>query len=406
MQYDIVICGGGLVGRSLACALAIQYPLQIAVIEAKPPQMIFSDQTAKNIQQSDFDMRSFALSYGNALFLEEIGIWKYLSTHVTPIKTIHVSDKGHIGVTCLSAKELRVPALGYIAPAPYLNFALQQALIQHSNIHLLCPATALNIETVSDKVLFTYTQQGKEQKICTKLVVAADGTHSLIRQMLNIEVSRYDYQQVAIVVNIELSRSHHYIAYERFTETGPLAFLPLTENRCGIVWTVKPEQAERILALSDTAFLTELQQTFGYRLGRLQKVGQRFTYPLHLLHAKQLVKSRVVLVGNAAHTLHPIAGQGFNLGLRDVAALTNILEYALAQHQDIGAEEILNRYAKQQGQDHKTYIRFTDGLVKIFANTTWPLTVARNFGLESLNIVPAFKKALVTRAMGHTNNYQ
>jgi 2-octaprenyl-6-methoxyphenol hydroxylase len=390
MDYDIVICGGGLVGRSLACALA-KLPIRIAVIESLLPTLT---------QQADFDTRSFAISYGNALFLKQIGIWEQLAGTATPIKTIHVSDKGHVGITRLTAKEQRVAALGYIVLAPYLNTALQQSVLQHANISLFCPAKVTDIACNPDNVKLTITKGTKTQQISAKLVVAADGTHSTIRELLAIPVKQQNYGQTAIIANVGLSRHHDHTAYERFTPSGPLALLPLPEKRCGLVWTVKPEQVARMMSLPDKEFLTELQLAFGYRLGRFTTLGKRFSYPLQLWQAQQLVKSRVVLVGNAAHTLHPIAGQGFNLGLRDVAALSRILATVITQQHDIGLEQVLNRYEKQQAQDHRLYIRFTDGLVKIFSSSLWPISLARNMGLKTLNLVPALKNRLTRKAMG------
>ncbi len=390
MDYDIVICGGGLVGRSLACALA-KLPLRIAIVEALSPQIT---------HQADFDTRSFALSYGNVLFLERIGVWEYLADSAVPIKTIHVSDRGHSGITRLKASEQRVPALGYITLAPDLNQALQQTLLQYPNITLLCPATVTAIDYTASEAILSIQQSQQSYPIRTQLAIAADGTHSTLRQLLKIPVKQYNYDQTAIIANIGLTRSHHNVAYERFTQQGPIALLPLSEQRCGLVWTLKSEQVARVMDLTDEQFLTELQLAFGYRLGRFARVGKRFAYPLQLWQAQQLTKSRVALIGNAAHTLHPIAGQGFNLGLRDVAALAALLEQALIQGDDLGSKIILDRYKHQQTQDHRHYIRFTDGLVKLFTNSLWPIELARNIGLQTLNVIPRLKKKLTRKAMG------
>jgi len=387
MEYDIVICGGGLVGRSLACALA-KLPLQIAVIEA---------QSFATTHQADFDTRSFALSYGNSLVLERIGIWQYLADKVTPIKTIHVSDKGHFGITRLQADEQNVPALGYIALAPELNQALQKALLANTHVQVICPAKALGISFSEQHALISLDNQ---QQLKAKLVVAADGSNSMLRQLLDIPVSHYDYGQTAIIANLGLKRSHNHTAYERFSPKGPMALLPLSEQRMGLVWTLNPSEVGRAMALDDQQFLAEFQASFGYRLGKFTRIGKRFAYPLQLLQAQQLIKSRVALVGNAAHTLHPIAGQGFNLGLRDVATLAKVLSQAQTMQQDIGSDLVLTRYARLQAKDHRHYIQFTDGLVKLFANTNGPLVTARNAGLNALNLFPQLKKAFTRRALG------
>ena len=366
-------------------------PLQIAVIEALPPVIT---------HQADFDTRSFALSYGNALFLKQIGVWKHLADSAIPIKTVHVSDRGHSGITRLNAAEQKVPALGYITLAPDLNQALQQTLLQSPNITLLCPATVTAIDHTAKEVILDIRQSQRTYSISSHLAIAADGTHSTLRQLLKIPVEQYNYQQTAIITNIGLTRSHHNVAYERFTQQGPIALLPLSEQRCGLVWTLEPEQVTRVINLTDKQFLIELQQAFGYRLGRFARVGKRFAYPLQLLQTQQLTKFRVALIGNAAHTLHPIAGQGFNLGLRDVAALTSLLEQALIQGEDLGSKIVLDRYKHQQTRDHRHYICFTDGLVKIFTSPLWQIALARNIGLQTLNFIPSLKQRLTRKAMG------
>lgn len=334
------------------------------------------------------------------MFLQRIGVWEYLADSAVPIKTIHVSDRGHSGITRLKTSEQQVPALGYITLAPDLNQALQQTLLQYSNITLLCPATVTAIDYTASEAILSIQQPQQSYPIRTQLAIAADGTHSTLRQLLKIPVKQYNYDQTAIIANIGLARSHHNVAYERFTQQGPIALLPLSEQRCGLVWTLKSEQVARVMDLTDKQFLTELQLAFGYRLGRFARVGKRFAYPLQLCQAQQLTKSRVALIGNAAHTLHPIAGQGFNLGLRDVAALAALLEQALIQGDDLGSNIILDRYKHQQTQDHRHYIRFTDGLVKLFTNSLWPVELARNMGLQTLNFIPRLKKKFTRKAMG------
>lgn len=390
LSYDVVICGGGLVGRSLAVALA-QLPLQIAILEARPTQLIV---------QADQDSRSLAISYGNRLFLAQLGIWQFLEASAVPIAAIHVSDRGHYGIARLTAKSQQVSALGYICLAPDLNLALQQAVQQYPNISLICPASLSALSTAADNIELTVQQANTSQQVQTKLAIAADGTHSTIRQLLQIPISQTAYQQTAITANVSIAKAHHNIAYERFTEQGPIALLPLSEQRCGLVWSVQSAQTESLLNLTEDEFLAQLQIAFGYRLGRFTQIGKRFNYALQLLHAQELVRPRAVLVGNAAHTLHPIAGQGFNLGLRDAAALVKIIEQALVNQEDIGSMTVLNRYAQQQTSDQQTYIRFTDGLVKLFSNTRWPLTTARTIGIKALDLISPLKKAFIYKAMG------
>jgi 2-octaprenyl-6-methoxyphenol hydroxylase len=388
IDYDIVICGGGLIGRSLALALA-RLKLRVAVLEAISPTLS---------QQADFDSRSFAISYGNSRLLTELGIWQRLNEAATPITNIHVSDRGHWGLTRLSARELEVPALGYIVLAPALNLALQQAVDYEVSIDFFCPASVNAVEFKQDKAILTYQSHGEQKTMAASLLVAADGMHSTLRKLLHIDTVQYDYEQTAIISNIGLTRSHANTAYERFTTTGPLALLPLSEQRCGLVWSLTPDLASQALAQSDSEFLQQLQRAFGYRLGRLAKVGKRFAYPLHLIQAKQLFKERVVLVGNAAHTLHPVAGQGFNLGLRDVVALTQVI--ATTPLSALGSKASLQRFATQQAQDHASYIRMTDGLIKLFANSFVTHVTARNLALNTFNLLPDLRKSFARRAMG------
>jgi 2-octaprenyl-6-methoxyphenol hydroxylase len=231
-------------------------------------------------------------------------------------------------------------------------------------------------------------------------VVAADGTMSPVRQMLGIEVERHDYQQVALIANVSTERPHDFVAYERFTDSGPLALLPMSDGRCSLVWTHRTEELAATEALDDAAFLNKLQERFGYRLGRFTRVGRRASYPLALMRAKEDFRGRVVLIGNASHTLHPVAGQGFNLGLRDVAVLADLLFDADKSGHDPGSRDLLNQYSAWREQDMDRVSLYTDFLVRVFSNPWGPVGHARACGLSAANILRPVKHALARQSMG------
>ncbi len=383
-DFDIVIVGGGMVGASLACALKNSHH-KIAIIEAFPPN---------SSQQSSYDDRGIALAYGSQRIFEAMGLWSQLATHSTAITDIHVSDRGHFGVTRLSAIKENVPALGQVITARAMGKVLNHALEQQQNLDYLCPATVIDVTQHSDHIEITLNTQ---QKLTTQLLVAADGAHSSIKQFLNLTCLEKDYQQTAITANITAERPHNGRAFERFTDSGPIALLPMSENRCSLVWTVKTGDEKDLLALSEQDFLTQLQDRFGYRLGKLLKVGQRNSYPLTLIQADQAIAHRVVLIGNAAHNLHPIAGQGFNLGLRDVAALADVLSDIT---EDCGDARLLHNYTLWRQQDQDNVIENTDTLVKLFSHANPLLGHIRGAGLTILDAIPMAKHCIAQKSMG------
>jgi len=389
-DFDLVIVGGGMAGASLALALS-QQPLRIALIEAVP----YRSET-----QPNYDDRAIALAEGTRRIFASLGVWDVIAPHVTNIERIHVSDQGHIGVTRLDCREEHVPALGYVITARALGHALVNATAQLSNLSLISPATLTDLKLGADHASAVIDRDGQRETLTAKLIVAADGGDSTTRGLLDIPTTEHDYGQTAIVANLTTARPHQHTAFERFTPHGPLALLPLGEERCALVWTRAPKDAERILSLDDAAFLAELQTEFGMRLGRFTKVGARAAYPLRLVQAREQVRQRLALIGNAAHTLHPIAGQGFNLGLRDVAALAQVLADACDAQHDIGSLEILDTYAQWRGRDHRQVIGFTNTLVRTFSNRFPPLALARNLGLLATDVLPPIKHALTRHAMG------
>lgn len=383
---DILIIGGGLVGASLACALQ-NSGLSVHIVEAYPYQ---SD------SQPSYDDRTVALSWGSRCIFEGMGLWDAMADRVEAIKTIHISDKGHFGATRLRHEEEHVEALGYVAENRVLGDVLHQRLLQNANIKLHCPAGLISLEQKHDRVIAAIEDNGKQSVVSARLLVAADGVVSQVRDLLHIGSSVQDYGQTAVIANVTPAFRHNNVAYERFTDQGPIAFLPMTHNRCSLVWTVPLKQADELMKLGDTDFLQLLQQRFGFRLGQLQKVGKRKAYPLKLIESTQVVRNRVVIVGNAAHSIHPVAGQGFNLALRDIAILTELISTA----EDAGDSKLLQSYVEQREDDARRVYRFTDGLVKIFSNNSTALGHLRAAGLVAVGLIPPLRHQLAKQSMG------
>lgn len=385
-EVDLLIIGGGLVGASLACALEGKN-LRIGVVEA--------GKLSEHEVSAALDARSIALSYGSYRIFDRMGLWSQLQPHATPIQQIHVSDRGHFGITRFVARDEGVPALGYVIEVQYLNAILHTALARQSPLALFSPAKVQALQEEAGFWQVTLRTPEGEKIIRARLIAAIDGSHSTVRALRKIPSSVDDYGQSAILTNVQLNRDHHGVAYERFTENGPLALLPLGDQRCALVWTVRHQQLEGIMQLNDEDFLRRLQGDFGYRLGRFIGVGQRHSYPLQQVCAKMQTQPGLVLLGNAAHTLHPVAGQGFNLGLRDAAVLAELL------HQyRVSDPRLLTAYTKRRESDQKKTIKLTDSLVQLFSNSFTPLVLLRNAGLLSLDALPLFKHYLARHAMG------
>jgi len=396
-DYDLIIIGGGMAGASLAISLAGQ-ALRIALIETAPLRK--SESTPPG-----YDDRAIALSFGSRRIFDGMGLWGKIAPQTTTIQRIHVSDQRRFGFTRLDAAQEKVDALGYVATARQLGAVLMDQLRQCDNLTLISPASLIDLKSGNDHVTAVITHDpdnnnDNTESLTSKLVVAADGGNSRVRNRLGIHTTTHDYGQTAIIANISPENPHRHVAYERFTRNGPLALLPMPDNRCSLVWTRAPDDAQRLLNVSDEDFLAELQFCFGKRLGRFIKVGKRYSYPLQLIQAQEQVRTRLVLIGNAAHTLHPVAGQGFNLGLRDVAALAQNIVDASRADDDIGALSVLETYAQWRERDHRQVTGFTDALVHIFSNRFPPLVLTRNLGLVATDIMPPLKHLLARHSMG------
>lgn len=381
--FDVLIVGGGMVGASLAIALR-NSGLRLGLIEAQP--------LSSNSQPS-FDDRGIALSFGSQRIYQSMGLWPDIAPFATAIKHIHISDRGRFGVTRLSAEAQRVPALGQVLTARELGQTLNQHLQRIDSLQLLCPAT---VTALSQHPNHVDVQLDNGHSVQTRLLVAADGRSSTIRQLLGLDAWQQQYDQVAVTANISTDKAHQGLAYERFTDTGPMALLPMSDKRSSLVWTVRAGQEHELLEASDNEFLSRLQQRFGYRAGRFIRVGQRHSHPLSLMQSDMPVQDRIVFIGNAAHSLHPIAGQGFNLGLRDVAVLADVLHDA----DDCGAMSLLHRYQQWRQQDQDQVVKATDNLVKLFSNDVSLLGHLRGAGLALLDALPPLKQKLADRSMG------
>jgi 2-octaprenyl-6-methoxyphenol hydroxylase len=354
----------------------------------------------RSANQPSYDDRAIALSFGSKRIFEGIGLWPDLKADATPIKRIHVSERGAFGATHIDHEEERVEALGYVITARDIGRALIARLQTLDNIQIYSPAVLNALELEGEHATLGVALDDKQTQLQSTLVVAADGGDSTARQLAGIGVKEVDYRQSAIIANVSTDFFHDYVAYERFTPHGPLALLPMADGRCALVWTHASDVVADVADLDDAQFLARLQDAFGERLGAFTKIGKRAVYPLTLVHARKQIQQRLALIGNAAHTLHPIAGQGFNLGMRDVAVLAQTVVDAHRAGRDIGAPEALNAYAAWRASDHRKIIGFTDGLVKLFSNRVTPLKIGRSSGLFALDLFPAGKHALSQQTMG------
>jgi len=398
-QYDVVVVGGGLVGASFALNLSQQINdsvYRILVVEA-------ADSINFN-QQPSFDSRSTALSFGSRQIFETMNLWSAITPLVEPIVEIQVSDRGHFGRTTLSSAEQGVEALGYVIENRELGSILGEAMQASSGVSVLAPATITQIKPGRSGMELTVAREEQLTKLSAKLVVLADGGRSSICESLGIDQTKTDYGQHAVITNVAFERPHSGVAFERFTESGPLAVLPLSDfqksNRGSLVWSVSESSREELLNCDEEIFRSMLTQYFGERLGRIMQIGKRVAYPLSLTLAREQVRPGLVLLGNVAHTLHPVAGQGLNLALRDSAALVRQLVIAKEQQVDPGEVKNLQAYLESQNQDQFESVLFTDQTVKLFSNNQWGQSAIRKLGLLGLELMPSMRSRFARSAMG------
>ena len=398
-HYDIVIVGGGMVGISLALLLRAQQPWNILLIEAQ--ELASSDGPVSGAYSSSFDARSTALSWSSKNIYQSIGLWPQLKKHLSAIAQIHVSDRGHVGMTRIDAGDANVDALGYVVENQWLGSVLLNQLTK-TDIQLLGSCKLETIEPLASGMRLQLQQADKDlQTIETKLLVIADGAGSTTAQQLGIQSQSTAYDQTGIIANVSLEKPHGGVAYERFTDQGPMALLPLADfkgrPRSALVWTQPTAMAETLMAADEQAFLEQLQLRFGYRLGHFKQLGKRVAYPLALTTATEQVRRHLVVMGNAAHSLHPVAGQGFNLSLRDAAALAN----GLAEAGDrIGDLAVLQNYQQQQAIDQRNTVLFSDSLPKLFGLSSSIVALGRNSGLLAMDLIPSLRNSFAQFGMG------
>jgi 2-octaprenyl-6-methoxyphenol hydroxylase len=396
-QFDITIVGGGMVGISLALLLAAQQRWKILVIESKA--MAKNNETEYS---ASFDARSTALSWSSRSVLQKMGIWHNIEQHTQAISSIHVSDRGHFGLTRLEAEEAGVDALGYVVENSRLGSVLIQQAKQ-ADISLKDDAKILSFQPKADSMELAIEIDGQQQLINSKLLVIADGANSTSVQKLGISQQRKAYGHSAIIANISLEQAHNKVAYERFTDNGPMALLPLTDfkndHRCALVWIQPSDQADELMAVDGSEFVSQLQARFGDRLGPFKAVGERVSYPLALTTSEEQVRRRLAVIGNAAHSLHPVAGQGFNLSLRDIDCLAQCL-IDQPQEADVGELEPLLNYQKQREKDQRNTLLFTDNLTKLFGLSSSAVALGRNSGLLMMDLVPVLRNQFAHFGMG------
>lgn len=379
-NFDVVIVGGAVTGSVLALALssASQHRMKIAIVEKNVPNYA---------EQGGFDARSIALAYGSLQKMAQIRplsggqLAEKINAISTPIKQIHVSDQTHFGKTTLCAKELRLPQLGAVVELAKMGEILAQLLAQQPNITHFCPDTLSQIERTQDQVNLTLTS---ESKLTCRLLVAADGIQSQVAQQCGVATETLrDYQQSAIIANVQLTEPHCGQAFERFTQEGPFALLPLHEKTMSLVWCVREPQ--NMMSLNESQFLAALQQQFGWKLGKFERVSKRFVYPLQSQKAQSHIHHRLAIVGNAAQLLHPVAGQGFNLGMRDLFELATRVGTAFNAGKDIGEFALIHQFDQARNEDQARLMCRTSGLISLFGCEFFPVQAARNLGLMLLN---------------------
>lgn len=388
-HYDLIIAGAGLAGNCLALALK-DSGMNIAIVEAN---------SRRQLRESPLGDRALALAAGTVELLEALNAWVGVADKATPIKQIHISDRGYFGKTRLSAAAQGVAALGYVIAARDIEEHVAD-LVEQTGITRFYDTRVVGLMSGPDEVNVSLKQQGHSLNLSAQLLVGADGGQSSVRKLLEIPQHTHDYGQTALVSTVKSSLPHHNTAYERFTAFGPLALLPSAGNLSSLVWTRSHEQAKDLLVCGEAEFLGELQDCFGYRLGALKLAAPRRAFPLSLIRAESMVAGRTVIIGNAVHQLHPVAGQGFNLGIRDVALLAELLIEQQQNQADLGDAERLKAYARQRQRDHDKTIGFTNNVVRIFSNDWLPVAAIRNAGLTLLDHLPGAKQLLARHAMG------
>lgn len=390
--FDVVIVGGGMVGLTAALGF-VKLGVSVAVVEAHTLSLSDVPETPS------FDSRSTALSYGSRQILEQLGVWSAMADVVSPISSVHVSQKGSMGLNRISAVEMNRPELGYVAPNQVIGASLLAALANHTLTLLSeCQVESYQCGEISSSI--RVKQADSVFELSAKLLVIADGSRSKTAALVGIDYSVEAYHQYAVIANVTFQQDHAGVAYERFTKRGPLALLPLKGRDMSLVWTVAEDDIEWYQESTDEEFLSRLQQVFGDRLGRLERVGSRVSYPLKLVQANELYRRGVVVLGNAAHSLHPVAGQGFNLALRGIARVLEGVAIALEKNLEISSPKFLSNAVNTHKKDQKITVGLSDQLVKKFSHTSPLLGLLREVGMVGLNNTALPKQMFTRQTMG------
>jgi 2-octaprenyl-6-methoxyphenol hydroxylase len=399
--YDVAIIGGGLVGASLACALA-PLGLKLVLVEAVP---------FRAASQPSYDDRTLALSASSCQILKGLGIWASLEENATPIREINVCELDRPGRVVLKPGELGLDRFGHVVEARVFGAAVTKILPGLDTLDILCPASLTSIEPGAGATRIVWENESKQGEFEARLVVGADGANSFIRESLGIETKRYDYQETAVICNITPEKPHHGRAFECFTSSGPFAVMPHVSGRCGLIWCVHTNEAPALLKLPQAEFLSRARERFARSgfdslLGDFVKMGQRFSYPLKLVQACEDFRPGVVILGNAAHAIHPVGAQGLNLGLRDVAVLAELIhdEISSGSKRSIGSLDLLQRYSKWRAPDQQGTIAYSDGLARLFTNPSTLAAAARTVGLFAHALLPPLRRELAVKAMGFRGN--
>ncbi|MDH6059550.1 FAD-dependent hydroxylase [Chrysosporum bergii ANA360D] len=387
--YDLVIVGGGIVGLTLASALK-NSGLSVLLIEAR----VTSAAVAKG--------QAYAVHMLSALIYQGIGVWDKISPHIAKYCQVRLSDANYPDVVEFVTDDLGTSELGYVAEHQALLKPLQEFVGNCANVNYLCPAEVVKTEYQQDIVSIDIKIAEKIHTVRSKLLVAADGSRSRIREAAGIKTSGWKYWQSCIVAFVKPEKTHNNTAYEKFWTSGPFAILPLPGNRCRIVWTAPHSEAEALCALDDEKFLAELTRRYGDQMGKLELLGDRFIFPVQLMQSHHYVLSRLALIGDAAHNCHPVGGQGLNLGIRDAAALAQVLQTAHKAGEDIGNLKTLKRYERWRKQENLTILGFTDLLDRMFSNNFLPLVVIRRLGLWLMRRIPLLKLFALKLMIGLT----
>ncbi|HEN9522977.1 TPA: FAD-dependent monooxygenase [Acinetobacter baumannii] len=399
MQQQVIIVGGGMVGLSLSLMLA-KANIAVKLLEAvKYPN--YDDQNVAPYHSS-FDARNTALSRRSVQIYQKLGLWDALQQHATPILQVHITEQGSFGKARLIAEQEKVESFGQVIENAWLGRVLLTQVRQQPLIELIDGVQVTALTQDAEKVHIEAQRADEVLKLESKLLIAADGRDSFCRQAIGVGVDVYDYDQVAIVTTVQTSKPHEHVGFERFSALGPLALLPLPgEYRRSVVWPVKKgTEGEWLGEENDQHFLDALQKTYGDRAGKFEKTGKRFSYPLSQVLAHKQAVGRVILMGNAAHTIHPVAGQGFNLCLRDADVLLRYLVNQLSASDDIGNPDNLLAYEQARLSDQQRVIKFCDTVVRGFSNQNPLLKLIRNTGLIAFDVIPGVKPLVANYAMG------